>query len=544
MVDKTRLESTSVQSSGDDVGSINAFVSDLSTSTAAASDEPIATTESLTAALVAAPAAPLILGVSPTSGPATSLATISNELTLTGSAVAGSAVTVYDGATSLGVVTANAQGQWSFATSAPLSDGAHAFSATATASSLTSAQSAATDVTVKSDIGSFSALTDQWSKPISVGGSPYFVENANVNGNAPWAITEVNDHTLQFTLKPGDLWPDNASSRSEIAGETLYAANSVVNVSYQVTVQPGLADPGLDWEILGQMHADDNSSIVASLSSDYPVLAFHMTGADGQGGGDYLAIQAFDLPSGAKNPVAVTSDVDDNGYLYVSSQPIVRGSAYSVQIEGSFQDNANGFLDIWINGVQVVDYRGPIGYGASNYWKEGVYEGYTQTQPITVDYANTTVTSTPNAPVIAENVVNGDQAIIGGTAETYSTVSVYNGATLLGSTTAASNGYWSYETGALAVGAHSFTATATDSAGKVSVASIASSATVASLTALIVKSVTASAVSGEALVGQKITFTLAMSSAATVAGAPSLTLSNGGATEDRRPTSRAPARAR
>jgi large repetitive protein len=100
-----------------------------------------------------------------------------------------------------------------------------------------------------------------------------------VNGNAPWAITEVNDHTLQFTLKPGDLWPDNASSRSEIAGGTLYAANSVVNVSYQVTVQPGLADPGLDWEILGQLHADDNSPITASLQADYPEFAFHLTGA-------------------------------------------------------------------------------------------------------------------------------------------------------------------------------------------------------------------------------------------------------------------------
>jgi hypothetical protein len=31
------------------------------------------------------------------------------------------------------------------------------------------------NVTVNSDIGSFSALTDQWSRPISVGGSPYYV---------------------------------------------------------------------------------------------------------------------------------------------------------------------------------------------------------------------------------------------------------------------------------------------------------------------------------------------------------------------------------
>ena len=110
------------------------------------------------------------------------------------------------------------QGDWSFATSAPLSDGAHAFSATATVSGATSAQFGGNGRHCKSDIGSFSPLTDQWSAPISVDGSPYYVENANVNGNAPWAITEVDDHTLQFTVKPGDLWPDNDSSRSEIGG--------------------------------------------------------------------------------------------------------------------------------------------------------------------------------------------------------------------------------------------------------------------------------------------------------------------------------------
>ena len=119
-------------------------------------------------------AAPLILGVSPTSGATTSLTTVSDELTFTGSAVDGSTVTIYDGTTALGAVTANAQGDWSFATTSPLSDGAHAFSATATASGVTSPELAVTDVTVNSDIGSFSSLTDQWSKPISVDGSPYY----------------------------------------------------------------------------------------------------------------------------------------------------------------------------------------------------------------------------------------------------------------------------------------------------------------------------------------------------------------------------------
>ena len=66
---------------------------------------------------------------------------------------------------------------------------------------------------------------------------PYYVENGNTKGNAPWAITEVNDHTLQFQLRPNDpLWPDNGSYRSEISGGTVFAANSTVNVSYQFEI--------------------------------------------------------------------------------------------------------------------------------------------------------------------------------------------------------------------------------------------------------------------------------------------------------------------
>ena len=51
------------------------------------------------------------------------------------------------------------------------------------------------------------------------------------------------------------------------------------------------------------------------------------------------------------------------------------------------------------------------------------------------------------------------------------TVKVYDGATLLGSATANGSGAWSFTTAALANGAHSLTATATDVAGNTGVAS-------------------------------------------------------------------------
>jgi hypothetical protein len=97
-------------------------------------------------------------------------------------------------------------------------------------------------------------------------------------------------------------------------------------------------------------------------------------------------------------------------------------------------------------------------------------------------------TSAPVAPSIAsfstdsgtvgDNITNDNTLTLTGTAEANSTVKVFDGATLLGSAIANGAGAWSYTTAALANGAHSLTATATDAAGNTGVASAALSVTV------------------------------------------------------------------
>src|SRR6202008_4533452 len=179
-----------------------------------------------------------------------------------------------------------------------------------------------------------------------------------------WAITEINDHTLQFQLRPGDLWPDNGSARSEISGSTIFAANATVNLSYQFEVLPGFNDTSnnLSWQILGQFHADDNNPIYQTFSEGSPPLAFHLTGPNGLGEGDYLAIQAlYALPGQTSWTAATQSGDPENGFIWVSPTPIVRGQSYDVQVEASFQNNSSGFLEVWINGTEVVNYHGPLG---------------------------------------------------------------------------------------------------------------------------------------------------------------------------------------
>ena len=89
----------------------------------------------------------------------------------------------------------------------------------------------------------------------------------------------------------------------------------------------------------------------------------------------------------------------------------------------------------------------------------------------TAPVAPTIASFSPDSGVVGDHITNANTLTLTGTAEANSTVKVYDGATLLGSATANGSGAWSYTTAALANGAHSLTATATDAAGNVSAAS-------------------------------------------------------------------------
>ena len=88
--------------------------------------------------------------------------------------------------------------------------------------------------------------------------------------------------------------------------------------------------------------------------------------------------------------------------------------------------------------------------------------GLTQSGP----QIDTTPPPTPN--IISDKVI-GKRVVLSGTeAESGTTISIYDGTSLLGTTTTGAKGTWVYTTGPLTNGAHVFTATATDAAGNVS----------------------------------------------------------------------------
>jgi hypothetical protein len=96
-------------------------------------------------------------------------------------------------------------------------------------------------------------------------------------------------------------------------------------------------------------------------------------------------------------------------------------------------------------------------------------------------------TTTPATPVIATDIINGNNSVtLGGTAEANTTVTVYDGSTELGTATAGGSGAWNYTTGTLGNDNYSVTATDTDAAGNVSTASTALTITVGTTVASVV----------------------------------------------------------
>ncbi len=145
---------------------------------------------------------------------------------------------------------------------------------------------------------------------------------------------------------------------------------------------------------------------------------------------------------------------------------------------------------------------------------------------------NQTINYTPPAPTISGDTVNANVVTLTGKAAANDTVTVYDGATKLGATTANSSGAWSYTTGNLANGLNAFTARAADAAGNLSAVSNTFNQTI-SYTPPKVSAVSASGAgitNGKGDVGfaKVVTITLTMTGAVVVTGAPTLTLNDGG----------------
>ena len=382
----------------------------------------------------APPAAPAITRVTDDAAP--TLGTIApggrtndSTPTLAGTAAPGSTVKVYDGNTLLGSATADGTGQWSFTPTAPLGDGSHNLSVTATdAAGNTSAPSAPFAVTV--------------------------------DATAPAApvITSVTDDAAPTTGAVASGGSTNDTTPT-IAGTA--EAGSTVNV-YDGTTLLGTvtADPSGNWSFTPDTQLGEGAHNLSVTATDPD--------------GNTSAPASYVVVVDTTPPVAPAVAPTDGSVLSGTAEP---GTTVNIDLDGDGMPDATA--SVGTDGTWTFTPATPV--------PSGTVVGVTATDPAgnTGPQGTATVdTAAPAAPVITSvtddapvttgpiapgGTTNDSTPTIAGTAEAGSTVDVYDGTTLLGSATADGTGQWNFTLSApLGDGPHNLSVTATDPAGNTS----------------------------------------------------------------------------
>jgi parallel beta-helix repeat protein len=361
------------------------------------------------------PVAPTIASFSTDSGVVGDHITNDKTLTLTGTAVASSTVTVYDGTTKLGTATANSSGAWTFTTAA-LADGNHSFTATDTSSGLTSAASSA--LAVKVDTVAPNAPVESAASIVSGTTEVKLTGTAEANSTVTVfdGTTQVGTATANasgaWTLTTGNL---ASGSHSFTSKATDAAGNvSVASAALAVAIPSATAAP-----------------TIASFSTDSGVVGDHITN---------------------DNTLTLTGTAVANSTVTVFDGTKQLGTA-----------TANNSGAWTFTTATLAD--GSHSFTATDR-SSGLTSAASTALAVTVD------THAPSAPVLVnDSIVSTNHVLLTGTAEANSTITVYDGTTVIGTGTTGSNGSWTVTTAALASGPNDLTATATDTAGNVSVLS-------------------------------------------------------------------------
>jgi large repetitive protein len=365
------------------------------------------------------PAAPTIASFSTDSGVVGDHITNDNTLTLTGTAVANSAVTVFDGAKQLGTAIANSSGAWTFTTAA-LTDGSHSFTATDTNSGLTGAASSALAVTVdtvapNAPVETAASIVSGTTE-VRLTGTAEANSTVHVFDGANQIGTVTADGSGAWNLTTGNLASGNHSftaNATDAAGNT-----SAASAAQAATIPSAPTAPP--------------APTIANFSTDSGVAGDHITN---------------------DNTLTLTGTAAANSTVTVFDGSAQLGTA-TADSNGSWSYITSVLTDA-IHTLKATDTVSGVTSAASS--------------PLTV----TVDTTAPASPVlVGDSIVNTDQVVLSGTAEANSTITVYDGANAVGTATTAANGTWSVTTGALSAGPHDLTATATDVAGNVSAMSV------------------------------------------------------------------------
>jgi len=443
------------------------------------------------------PAAPTIAPLLPTSD---------NTPTLSGIAEAGSTVEVFDGLVSLGTAVAGENGAWTLDLSAPLGDGIHALTATAT-DTAGNASSPSLVLPLTIDTAAPAAPTIDVVPQENLDNTPVFFGTAE-----PLSFVDVYDgDTLLQRVQAdasGDWWlivPSAlADGEHSLTAKAVDGANNISDASEALSLVINAAPPAAP--VITDGDSPTNASILAlhgTAEAGSTVEVFDGLASLGEATadseGNWSLTLGAPLAEGPHSLTAVATDADG-----LSSDP---SEALSILVDQTVPDmpaidaiddlgntpiaslsgtaEADATVEIFDGAVSLgtVQANGsgvwtlvlgtPLGEGDHSLTAVATDAAGNASQP-SAEMAATVDLTAPDAPGFDAfgSAINDTTPSLSGTAEAGSTVEVFDGTASLGTVQANEDGVWTLAlTAPLDEGDHSLTAVATDAAGNASEAS-------------------------------------------------------------------------
>jgi Polysaccharide lyase len=217
---------------------------------------------------------------------------------------------------------------------------------------------------------------------IGIGGDRYWVETAGQS----YSLTNPDPQTLRFEIHQGDKTAVDVANgeqddRSQIdgsAGGTI-PVGTPININYQFMLESNGANGSFtntaSWFVTGEM--------ASTAYGASPPFAIELNG-------DHLQVVArYTQPGG--NPSNSSPDLHMLT-LWTDPNPIQTGQYNNISIQANVSQTSSGYLEVSVNGTQVVNYHGPLGYGAPTYWMYGLYRSPTS-QTVAAKFRNMTPTT-------------------------------------------------------------------------------------------------------------------------------------------------------
>ncbi|UTV88127.1 BapA prefix-like domain-containing protein [Cobetia amphilecti] len=449
--------------------------------------------------------------------------------TLTGSAEAGSNVIITHNGEVVDSVTADANGSWSYTPSTDFTDGDHVFSVTATdAAGNESAPSGEFTLTVDTtapDAPILSETDGETANGSTVNGSAEAggtVEITDANGVVLGTGAVADDGTFSITLSPKqEAGTELTATVTDAAGnESAVSDTLVVPEDADITAPntPTIASATDNVEAAtgtlasGDSTNDTTPTLIGSAEAGSTVTVTHngevigTTTADSNGtwsftpgtefadGEHVFSVTATDAagnesPASGEFTLTVDTTAPDAPTLIESDGTSVSGTAEvgsNIEITNSNGDTVgsgvvedDGTFSVALDPAQqdgevlTATATDPAGNTSSTSTPTTVDTGADSTAPNTP----TITSATDNVEAVTGTLASGDSTndvtpTLTGSAEIGSTVTVTHNGEVIGTTTADSNGTWSFTPDTeFADGEHVFSVTAIDAAGNESPAS-------------------------------------------------------------------------